>query len=129
VDFECHHSKKNLRVVACLLEFCHDRAMTRIGYVKPQMFETSSRPSQRPPNNGCPLLYPSSFRLQSTTRHVLPLSSGWDPEAFLGLVPFSAITTGRDTRDFRSRSSPLSGFCNLSAGSSPRMAYEFIPPR
>jgi hypothetical protein len=70
--------------------------MTRIGYVKPQMFETPSRPSQRPPNNGFPSLKLSSFRLRSTTRHVLPLSPGWEPGTSLGFCPFSAIITGRD---------------------------------
>jgi hypothetical protein len=90
---------------------------------------TPSRPSQRPPDNGYPLSYPSSFRLQSTTRHVLPLSPGWDPGTSLGFCPFSAIITGRDKRDFRPRSSPLTGFHNLTAGLSSRMTYGFIPPR
>jgi hypothetical protein len=84
--------------------------MTRIGYVKPQMFKTPSRPSPRPPDNGYPLSKPSSCGLQSTARHVLPLSPGWDPGTSLGLFPFSAIITGRDDTRLPAPSLPAHRF-------------------
>jgi hypothetical protein len=110
VDVGCYHPTKNLRIVACPLEFYHGRAMTRIGYVKPQMFETSSRHSQRPPNNGFPSLKLFSFGLQSITRHVLPLSPGWEPGTSLGFGPFSAIITGRDDTRLPVSSLPVHRF-------------------
>jgi hypothetical protein len=66
--------------------------------------------SQRPPNNGFPSLKLFSFGLQSITRHVLPLSPGWEPGTSLGFGPFSAIITGRDDTRLPVSSLPVHRF-------------------
>lgn len=68
--------------------------MTRIGYVKPQMFSTTYEALTQPPNFGFRLRPLSSSRLRSTARFCIPLHR-LGAGAFLGLVPFSAIIVRR----------------------------------
>lgn len=68
--------------------------MTRIGYVKPQVFITTHEALTQPPNFGFRFRPLSSCRLRSTARFCIPLHR-LGTGAFLGFVPFSAIIARR----------------------------------
>jgi hypothetical protein len=64
--------------------------MTRIDYVKPQVFITTHEALTQPPNFGLRFYPLSSCRLRSTSRFCTPLHR-LGTGAFLGLLPPSAV--------------------------------------
>jgi hypothetical protein len=101
--------------------------MTRIGYVKPLTFHTSSRPSTRPPKSSFRFHPLSSFVLQPASRfaaYPYPLERGIS----FGFFPFSAIIIRRDGQVSTPTRIPPPGFRNLLTEKRPRRLAGLFHP-
>jgi len=86
--------------------------MTRIGYDKPLVFQTPSRPSTRPPNVGFRFRSLSSYKLRPASRFKARFYR-LDSASPLVFFPHSAKAARRDRRTSRFTCSPPTGFLNL----------------
>jgi len=101
--------------------------MTRIGYVKPLTFHTSSRPSTQPPDSSFRFHPLSSFELQPAPRFAAgpyPLEGGIS----FGFIPFSAAIIRRDGEASTPTRIPPAGFHNLMTGKRPRRLAGLFHP-
>lgn len=91
--------------------------MTLIGYAKPSMFPHLQGPQHNRLTTGFTLLFTYPLLGFGRLQGVRALFSGWEPEHFLGLIPFSAtIITTRQT-SFQAHRSSSPGFLNLTTSS------------
>jgi hypothetical protein len=90
--------------------------MTHIWLRQASDVSTSTRPSTQSPPRQFPIVMTSSSRLRPTSRLSHLHHPDRFPEISLGFVPFQRRNHWTSPTSFQTRRSPLTGFCNLSAG-------------
>jgi hypothetical protein len=90
--------------------------MTHIWLRQASDVSTSTRPSTQSPPRQFPIVMTSSSRLRPTSRLSHLHHPDRFPEISLGFGPFQRRYHRTSPTSFQTRRSPLTGFCNLSAG-------------
>lgn len=104
-----YRQRPNLLAVTYPIESYHDFVMAHIGYAKPLMFHTPSRPSHNHQTSVLERL-PSSYRLRSASRLNHNRSPSGTLDVFLSFSPFSVTTVYRDHMKFHFHALPAHRF-------------------